>query len=475
MGNNKIMNRRDFIVATATTVAGLRLASPMASVMAQQTSTKKRRLAIVGTGIRAIDMWGKDVLRDYGDSHQFVGLCDINPGRAQFAEKYIGTNCPTFTDFEKMVNQTRPDAVIVTTVDAYHDRYIVKGMEMGCDIITEKPMTTDEVKCQSILDAERKTGRNCIVTFNYRYSPHREKIKELLMEKAIGQITSVDFHWYLDVYHGAAYFRRWHRLREKSGTLLVHKATHHYDLLNWWLDSEPKEVVAYGDLEFYGKNNSFRSTHCRSCQFQQTCQFYWDITTNKKYMDLYVANEKYDGYLRDGCVWKEDINIYDKMAVQIKYANNVQVSYSLTTYSPYEGYRIAFNGTKGRLEAWIQERQPWQKKDYDELRLTTNFGKTELIKIARGGGGDDISFWTHKKEPSKKTKAGWGHGGGDVRLKDKIFKNPSMPDPLKQSAGTRDGAMSILVGIAARKSIETGKPIKITELTDLKPQPRRPV
>lgn len=295
------------------------------------------------------------------------------------------------------------------------------------------------------------------------------------MEKAIGQITSVDFRWYLDVYHGAAYFRRWHRLREKSGTLLVHKATHHYDLLNWWLDSEPEEVFAYGDLEFYGKNNSFRSTHCRSCQFQQTCQFYWDITKNKKYMDLYVASEKYDGYLRDGCVWREDINIYDKMAVQIKYANNVQVSYSLTTYAPYEGYRIAFNGTKGRLEAWIQERQPWQKKDYDELRLTTNFGKTELIKIAHGGGGDEISLWTHKKVPSKKTKVGWGHGGGDARLKNKIFKNPNMPDPLKQSAGTRDGAMSILIGIAARKSINTKKPVKIADLTDLEPQPTKPI
>lgn len=73
-------------------------------------------------------------------------------------------------------------------------------------------------------------------------------------------------------------------------------------------------------------------------------------------LDLYVANEKYDGYLRDGCVFREDIDIYDKMAVQIKYANNVQVSYSLTTYSPYEGYRIAFNGTKGRLEAWVSRR-----------------------------------------------------------------------------------------------------------------------
>jgi predicted dehydrogenase len=152
-------------------------------------------------------------------------------------------------------------------------------------------------------------------------------------------------------------------------------------------------------------------------------------------------------------VFREDIDIYDKMAVQIKYANNVHVSYSLTTYSPYEGYRIAFNGTKGRLEAWIQERQPWERKDHDELRLTDNFGETQIIEVPKGGGG---------------------HGGGDTRLRDRIFKDPNAPDPLRQSAGTRDGAMSVLIGVAARKSIEEGKKINIADLTDLVPQAVRP-
>ncbi len=58
---------------------------------------------------------------------------------------------------------------------------------------------------------------------------------------------------------------------------------------------------------------------------------------------------------------------------------------------------------------------------------------------------------------------------------DKIFKDPDMPDPYRMAAGTRDGAMSILVGIAARTSIDTGKPIRIENLTDLKPQAVRPV
>lgn len=396
-------------------------------------------------------MWGRPVIKEFGHLVEFVGLCDINPGRVEYARKTLGLSCPTYTDFDKMMKETRPDRLLVMTVDGTHHEFIIKGMEYGADIITEKPMTIDEEKCQAILDAEKRTGKKVIVTFNYRYSPHRQRIYELLKNDTIGKVTSVDFHWYLNVYHGADYFRRWHRLRKHGGTLLVHKATHHFDLLNWWLDSDPEEVFAYGALEHYGKNNPFRHTHCRPCPHKQQCKFYWDMTKNKQLMELYADNEQYDNYHRDGCVWREDIDIFDKMAVQIRYANKVQVSYSLTTYSPYEGYRIAFNGTKGRIDAWIKEQQPWQEEPFDEIQVTTNFGQREIIRI-----------------PNNES----GHGGGDIRLRKQVFTPGE--DPFRQAAGSRDGAMSILVGIAARKSIDTGKPVKIGDLTTLQPQAARP-
>ena len=405
---------------------------------------------MVGTGDRGLGMWGAPVLKEFGDQIEFVGLCDINPGRVETGKKFLGVSCPTYTDFDKMMKETKPERLIVTTVDGTHHEFITKGMDYGAGIISEKPMTIDEQKCQAILDAEKRTGKKLIVTFNYRYSPHRQKIYELLRSDTIGKITSVDFHWYLDVYHGADYFRRWHRLRKNSGSLLVHKASHHFDLLNWWIDSDPDEVFGYGALDFYGKNNSFRHTDCRSCPYKKDCKFYFDITKNQQYVNLYVNNQQYDGYLRDGCVWRDDIDIFDKMAVQIKYSNKVQVSYSLTAYSPYEGYRIAFNGTKGRLEAWIKERQPWEEDHFDELYLTTSFGKREIIRIDNGENG---------------------HGGGDARLRKQVFTPGD--DTWHQSAGSRDGAMSCLIGIAAGNSIDSGKPVKIGDLTSLKPMVKR--
>lgn len=463
------MKRRSFVATTGAAVAASLVSNPLHAFAPKA----KKRMAMVGTGIRGTGFWGNTVVRNYGDQLEFVGLCDVNRGRLELAKREFALNAQLFSDFDEMLDKTKPDMVVVTTVDATHHEFIVKALNKGVDVITEKPLTTDESKCQAILDAERKSGKKVIVGFNYRYGTLPTAIKQQLVDNSVGKLTSVDFHWYLNVYHGADYFRRWHRLTEKGGSLWVHKSTHHFDLLNWWIDSDPVEVTAYGALEHYGKNNSFRHTNCRPCPHKDKCKFYWDVTKNKRLMSLYVENEKYDGYLRDGCVWKEDIDIYDKMSAQIKYANGVVVNYSLTTYSPYEGWRTAFNGLEGRIDSW--EDIPWQQgseavdqasrhaqemqqgggeqpEEFDQIMVMRNFEDYKQIKVPRVRSG---------------------HGGGDRRLQDRIFIDPNAPDPLRHAAGTRDGAMSILIGIAARKSIETGKTVKIEDLTDLKPSVKR--
>ena len=320
----------------------------------------KRRYAIVGTGVRAIGMWGRPILRDYPDLVELVGLCDINPLRVEVAKRQMGATCPTFTNFDEMLTKAKPDLLMVTTVDAFHSEYLVRAMERGIDVMTEKPMVIDETQCQAVLDAEKRTGRKIVVTHNYRYAPKHQKIKELLMGGEIGKITSVDFNWFLDTSHGADYFRRWHRLRAKSGSLWVHKATHHFDLINWWLDAEPVQVSALGSLANYGKSGPFRHTNCRPCPHKRQVLVSTGTSTRaRNLVELYNDCESADGYQRDGCVFKEDIDIFDTMNAVVKYSNGVNMSYSVNTFMPIEGYYLAFNGTKGRLEVRDYERQPW--------------------------------------------------------------------------------------------------------------------
>jgi predicted dehydrogenase len=439
------VNRRDFVkTAAAATAASLVIGKTSLA----SAPTAKRRYAIVGTGDRATTMWGKPLLADYPDLIEFVGLCDINPKRVEVAKKMLGVSCPTFTNFDQMIDQAKPDLLMVTTVDGFHSHYIAKGLDRGLDVMTEKPMVIDERQCQIVLDAEKRNKKNIVVTFNYRYAPKHQKIKEVLLSGAIGRVISVDFSWYLDVVHGADYFRRWHRLKEKSGSLWVHKASHHFDLMNWWLDADPVEVSARAGLEIYGKNGSFRAPNCRSCPHTDKCRFYYNMKESEMRMQLYAACEDADGYYRDGCVFREDCNIYDTMAAVVKYSNGAQMSYSLNAFMPFEGYRVAFNGEFGRLEIRDYERQPWDKDWTTEMHLTKSFGQREKLEIPEIGAG---------------------HGGGDVRIRDLIFKQTNVPAYMRLP-DSRAGALACLTGIAARKSVELKKSVRISELVSLPPK-----
>ena len=436
------LSRRNFVKAAGTAaVASLILTnSPVGSANAS-----KRKYAIVGTGDRAIGMWGRPLLKDYPDLLEFVGLCDSNPKRVAVARRMLGVNCPTFTNFDQMCDQADPDLLMVTTVDSHHSNYITKGLDRGLSVITEKPMVVDERQCQEVLDAEKRNRRKIIVTFNYRYAPKHQKIKEILMSGAIGRVISVDFSWYLDVFHGSDYFRRWHRLKSKGGSLWVHKATHHFDLINWWLDADPIEVSAQAGLEVYGQNGKFRSTHCRACPHTSNCRFFYDMTKNEHRMQLYAGCEDVDGYYRDGCVFREDVDIYDTMSAVVKYSNGAHMTYSLNAFMPFEGYRLAFNGERGRLEIRDYERQPWPIEQQTEIYLTSSFAKREKIEMPHVVGG---------------------HSGGDMRIRDLIFRNTELPAYMRLP-DSRAGALSCLTGIAARKSVESKRPIRLSELVRL--------
>ncbi len=404
----------------------------------------RRRVALVGTGHRGAGTWGKELLANFPGVVELVGLCDTNSMRLERARAAIGTDAPTFTVLGAMLSATKPDTLIVCSRDDTHADIIVAALDAGIDVITEKPMTTTAANCRRILDAERRSGRRVDVTFNYRFSPTARKIKELILSSVIGDIVSVDFHWYLDVQHGADYFRRWHAYLEHSGSLFVHKATHHFDLLNWYLSSDPAEVFARGALNHYGSRGPFRGQRCKTCPHAEICDFHIDIG-NDPWLDmLYEEPSREDGYFRDACVFREDIDIPDTMSAAILYESGVQVSYSLNTFMPIEGYHLAFNGSRGRIEIRQYERQAWQTPDADEILVLRNHGQVERVRVPHQTGG---------------------HFGGDLALQEMLFR-PGAADPLGQRAGARAGAVSVLCGIAAMESARSGAPVQVKPMLD---------
>ena len=284
--------------------------------------------------------------------------------------------------------------------------------------------------------------RDAAVLLGWGRNTLTRKIKELINSGVIGDVTSVDFHWYLDTSHGADYFRRWHAFTENSGSLFVHKATHHFDLLNWYLDSDPETVAAFADLKHYGRKGPFRGERCRGCRYKDECNYYLDISATPLLESLYEDPSAVDGYVRDACVFREDIDIPDTMVASIRYRNGVNVSYSLNTYMPIEGHHIAFNGHKGRIELRQYEKQKWTTPPADEIVVMKNFGDVERIWVPHSSGG---------------------HYGGDDRLRNMLLRS-GPNDELKQRAGSRAGAMSVLCGIAALQSSRTGQQVSVADI-----------
>jgi predicted dehydrogenase len=412
------------------------LVNPALSEKAPQKGAKDsrvRRIALAGTGVRGALTWAIELQQQCSDFVDLVGLFDINPTRVNSLSAFLGGTIPAYTDFVRMLSEQKPDTVIVATRDDTHADLIIAAFEAGCDVIVEKPMATTIADCAHILAAAEATGRRLDVAFNYRHTPAFTKIKRLLNEGAVGDITAIDFHWYLDTEHGADYFRRWHAHRAMSGSLFVHKSTHHFDVLNWLVGARPARVSAEATQRKYSINGPYRGDNCRSCAHKSECPFYFDLNATPYMVALYANAEQDDGYIRDRCVFRDDIDIPDTMVATLAYANQVIVSYSLNTFMPIEGYHIAINGTQGRLELRQFEKQPWDEPPVDTIHVTKVFGDRATHYVPHEPGN---------------------HFGADVYLRRLLF-DPDAVDELGQRASGLDGAWSIACGIAALNSADT--------------------
>ncbi len=406
----------------------------------------KKTYVLIGASWRADFMFARPMVKEFGHCCQIIGLFDPNLLRCEAFKKDTGVDCPSYTDFDKMLKELKPDRAIITTIDKTHDHYIIKCLEAGIEPITEKPMTIDENKCRAILDAEKRTGIKVVVTFNYRFISYNVAVKEILKSGVLGQILGVDYEYILDTSHGADYYRRWHRRKENSGGLLIHKATHHFDLINWWLEEEPLELMAFGSRRVYGPTRKERGERCLTCSHTKTCEFFWDINADETTRALYSECETADQYFRDRCVFADDIDIEDTMSLTLKYSKGALLTYSLISYHPhpYEGYKVSLNGSKGILEF---------------NSVSSPYHTDKLYRI------DVYPHQGHKVTHTVAPEEG-DHGGADTKLRRMLFEG-NVPDPLNLKAGSFAGAVSILIGCAANKSIKEGRPIKINDLVPL--------
>ena len=413
-----------------------------------------RKVVIAGTGGRAIGSFIKPLSTEFGDDVKVVGLYDINPARIKAAQELSELDIPAFDSFETMLETTGADTVVVCSTDATHAEYVTKALDKGLDVFSEKPLCTTFKQVESIRESARKSSGIGMVTHNMRYSANEAMMKKMILDGKLGKILHIQFAEYLDRYHGADYFRRWHRKKENSGGLLLQKSSHHFDLINWMADSKPIRVTGLGRLAFYGKNGPFHGERCSNCEHADKCELYADVFIKKDMVTLYKDAEHKDGYFRDACVFGPEIDITDTINSAITYENGIEASYSLIAYASYEGMDIYVEGTKGRLDLHTRKNTSWavgHKEANNNAGSLANDGENE-------DDLDTLKFYTPdgKMQNITQEKCEGGHGGSDPALRKMLFGPEVIPDPLGQKAVLEEGIQAVLVGIATNKSVELG-------------------
>lgn len=437
-----------------------------------------RRYGVVGTGARA-QMFIKALAGDFADVAELVAWCEPNPARMDHADRLVaerrpGEPLPARHDpagLERMIAERELSCVVVTSPDWTHAEMASRALRAGADVVLEKPLATSADGARAIVEAVEETGRSLILTFNYRYSPRNAALRRVLAAGEVGEVTSVHFEWVLDTMHGADYFRRWHRDKARSAGLAVHKASHHFDLMNWWLADVPEWVFASGGLRFYGDENArARGLGDRpprgTVDPPSTDPFALDLRRDPVLRSLYWDAEKHDGYLRDRDVFAPGITIEDNLSVMVGYHRGAVMTYSLNAHSPWEGYRVTVNGTEGRAELEVVERAAVLPGPDGRFVLDAS----SVADTGNGTGARHAGAWLTVQRhwqaatPVPIPESGGGHGGGDALLLSDVFRGASDDDELGRQAGYRDGLASVAVGLAANRSMATGERVCVADL-----------
>ncbi|GAA1976084.1 Gfo/Idh/MocA family oxidoreductase [Isoptericola halotolerans] len=441
------------------------------------TTPSRLRYAVVGTGHRA-GMYVSALVDAHADAGEIVAWVEPNPVRAAVHEARVaakvGGERPVYApaDLEKAVTEQRVDRVVVTSIDNTHADMVSRALRAGVDVVVEKPIAATAEEARQITDAVAETGRDLTMTFNYRYSPRNSALREVIASGEIGKVLSVHFDWSLDTVHGADYFRRWHREKVNNGGLLVHKSSHHFDLVNWWIDDVPVRVFASGGRRFYGDDAAHAQGYEptggeRALNAEGVDPWALDMAKDPYLGELYGPEaQAHDGYVRNRSVFDAGITTEDTLGLVVEYAGGPMLTYSLTASAPWEGYRVVVNGSRGQATLEVTERGSVvfgeDGKAVLDPSLTEAFAQDEV----RPNGERLLvqRHWERAEERPIVALGAGGHGGGDALLLNDIFVGRDESDPLGRAAGFVDGLRASGVGYAGNRSLETGEPVRLADL-----------
>lgn len=293
-------------------------------------------------------------------------------------------------DSVEAVLATDVDWVMIASWNSQHAAQSIAAFEAGKHVFCQKPLATNLEDCLGMRAAWLQSGKQFVIGFTLRYSPHYRRLKSLIQEKAIGEIVSLDFNETLPFNHGGYILGDWRRLKENAGSHVLEKCCHDIDIVNWLVDSRASRVASFGGLDFFVPENEH---HIKR------------LGVDQKNRQAYLVRKGEHGLNP----FSADKDIVDNQVVILEYENRVRAAFHMNSNAGLPERRLYICGTEGTIRS-------------DVLRGT--------IELQRTG------FETEVEDHS--TGVIGMHGGGDGVLARELVMAME-GEPLMGSAGIDEG------------------------------------
>lgn len=380
--------------------------------MIGESVVKKIKVILIGAGNRG--MIYTDIMSEMSDKFEVVAVAEPIASRREYIkEKHSLAEDMCFDDWHPLLQKGKiADIAIIATMDRDHYAPSMKAIELGYDLLLEKPISDNPEECKNIANAADEAGVRVVICTVLRYTPFFMRLKKIITDGEIGDIISIDHEECVGNIHQSHSFVRgnWGN-EERSSCMLLQKCCHDMDIIQWLIDKPLKKVQSYGALSHFTKKNAPAGSpdYCiDGCPEADTC-FYNSVK-------LYLDDKKNDWFrstctqkvnptdadvekaLRTTqygkCVYKCDNDVVDHQTVNMLFGDDVTVTFTMNAFN-FGGRFIHIMGTKGEIHG---------SSDGGEIKIfdfATREEKTETI-----GGKDGIKF---------------GHGGGDEGIVSTIY------------------------------------------------------
>lgn len=301
------------------------------------------KLALVGAGQRGM-IYAQYAGGELG--HEIVAVADVRADKRdaaaqkfQIAPEMIFEDADTFFAAGKLA-----DAVIIATMDRDHYTQTLRALELGYDILLEKPISPDPAQCLQIQEAAHRFGRQIVVCHVLRYTNFFAAIKQILDSGELGKIVTIQHAENVGNFHMAHSFVRgnWRNSAETS-PIIMQKSCHDMDILVWLVDSEAKRISSFGDRTFFREENAPEGSadRCLECPVADSCRF--DV--RKAYLPFageWPAAVVTEDPTREGllkaletspygrCVYRCDNDVCDHQVSIIEFKNGVTATFHLS-------------------------------------------------------------------------------------------------------------------------------------------------